>query len=375
MADHIDKLNVLNEHISLHEKITSTHKVISETFPFIARIAIAIYDEGTGLIKTYIHSSENDDSLTHHQAYLNEVPSLKKIIEKGHPRVINNFVTFDNNRNNHCERIGRHGYAASYTLPIFNNGAFFGFIFFNSNKKNVFTEIILRQIDIYAHMISLLVINETNLIHTLTAAVKTTGKITHIRDPETGSHLDRMSRYSRLIALSLADSHGLSDDFIEHLFMFSPLHDIGKIGIPDEVLLKPGKLSDDEVEIMRTHSHKGREIIDDLLENFELENIEYISMLRNIIEYHHESIDGKGYPLGIKGEQIPIEARIVAVADVFDALTSVRPYKDAWSNEKAFNLLGELAGKTLDAECVSALINNQMEIKIIQQNFKENIND
>lgn len=375
MTEHIDKLNVLNGQSSLHEKITSTHKVISETFPFIARIAIAIYDEGTGLIKTYIHSSEDDHSLTHHQAYLSEVPSLKKIIDKGHPRVINNFITFDSNTSNHSERIGRQGYAASYTLPIFNNGEFFGFIFFNSLEKNVFTEITLKQIDIYAHMISLMVINETNLIHTLTAAVKTTGKITHIRDPETGSHLDRMSRYSRLIAMCLAESHSLSDDFIEHLFMFSPLHDIGKIGIPDDVLLKPGKLSDDEKKIMRTHSHKGREIIDDLLENFELENIEYITMLRNIIEFHHESIDGQGYPLGMKGEQIPIEARIVAVADVFDALTSVRPYKEAWSNAKAFTMLQELAGKTLDLQCVTALVNNLEEIEIIQKNFKDNIND
>ncbi len=373
MTEHIDRLNVLNGHISLHEKITSTHKIISETFPFIARIAIAIYDPGTGLIKTYIHSSDDDQSLTHHQAYLDEVPSLKKIIDKGLPRVINNFLTFENSNNKHVERIGRQGYAASYTLPIFNNGEFFGFIFFNSIQKDVFTENILRQIDIYAHMISLMVINETNLINTLTAAVKTTGKITHIRDPETGSHLDRMSRYSRLIALSMAEKHGLSDDFIEHLFMFSPLHDIGKIGIPDNILLKPGKLSDDEKNIMQTHAPKGREIIDDLLDNFELENIEYIKMLRNIIEYHHESIDGCGYPLGIKGDQIPIEARIVAVADVFDALTSARPYKDAWSNEKAFNMLRGLAGKTLDEECVTALLANQVEIGIIQQCFKDTL--
>lgn len=372
MAAHIDRLNLLNKHIPLQEKISSTHKIISETFPFIARIAIAIYDPGTGLIKTYIHSSDDDDSLTHHQAYIDEVPSLKKMIDKGLPRVINNFITFENSNNKQIKRIGRQGYAASYTLPIFNNGEFFGFIFFNSVKKNVFTENTLRQIDVYAHMISLLVINETNLIHTLTAAVKTTGKITHIRDPETGSHLDRMSRYSRIIAKSLAEKHGLSDDFVEHIFMFSPLHDIGKIGIPDNILLKPDKLNDDERMIMRTHAPMGREIIDDLLENFELQNIEYITMLRNIIEYHHESIDGHGYPVGMKGEQIPLESRIVAVADVFDALTSVRPYKKAWSNEKAFNMLAELAGKTLDKECVTALLNNQVEIEIIQQHFKDN---
>jgi HD-GYP domain-containing protein (c-di-GMP phosphodiesterase class II) len=194
-----------------------------------------------------------------------------------------------------------------------------------------------------------------------------------MRDPETGSHLDRMSRYSRLIAMKLADEYNLSDDFIEHLFMFSPLHDIGKIAIPDSVLLKPGKLNASERNIMKTHAHMGCEIIDDLLKNFDFENIEYIDMLRNIIEYHHENINGHGYPRGIKGDDIPIEARIVAVADVFDALTSARPYKDAWSNTKACALLKDLAGKTLDETCVNALLSNMEDVKNIQKCFQHNM--
>lgn len=371
MCTHKDKLNGLNKHISLHDKITSTHKILRETFPFLERIAIAIYDPKTGLVKTYIHSG-NKNALAHYQTYLDKVPSLKKIVEQGLPRVINNFLTFENSNSEHAKRIGRHGFLASYTLPIFNNGEFFGFIFFNSNESDVFTESVLQQIDVYGHMISLMVINEANLINTLSAAVKTTGKLSHLRDPETGSHLDRMSRYSRMIAIALAEKYQLSDDFIEHLFMFSPLHDIGKIAIPDSILLKPDRLDDSEKMIMQTHAAAGREIIDDLLENFELENIEYTGMLRNIIEFHHETINGQGYPSGLKAEQIPIESRIVAVADVFDALTSVRPYKEAWSNEKAFELLHKLAGETLDQDCVDALFNHQAEIEKIQRSFTDN---
>ncbi|MEW6982187.1 HD-GYP domain-containing protein [Colwelliaceae bacterium 6471] len=371
MCTHKDKLNGLNKHISLHEKITSTHKILRDTFPFLERIAIAIYDPKTGLVKTYIHSG-NKNALAHYQTYLDKVPSLKKIVEQGLPRVINNFLTFENSNSEHAKRIGRHGFLASYTLPIFNNGEFFGFIFFNSNESDVFTESVLQQLDVYGHMISLMVINEANLINTLSAAVKTTGKLSHLRDPETGSHLDRMSRYSRMIAIALAEKYQLSDDFIEHLFMFSPLHDIGKIAIPDSILLKPDRLDDSEKMIMQTHAAAGREIIDDLLENFELENIEYTGMLRNIIEFHHETINGQGYPSGLKAEQIPIESRIVAVADVFDALTSVRPYKEAWSNEKAFELLHKLAGETLDQDCVDALFNHQAEIEKIQRSFTDN---
>jgi len=372
MSDHHDALEELNKHTSLREKLTATHKSVSEIFPFIVRIAIAIYDPETGVLKTYIHSSGEDNPLDNFQTYLDDAPSLKAILNKGLPRVVNSMVTFENGQHEHTKRIGRQGYAASYTLPMFNNGVFFGFLFFNSDEKDVFSESVLRQMDVYSHLISLMVVNELASIQTLSAVVKATGRITHERDPETGSHLDRMSRYSRIIASTLADKYRLNDEYIEHLFMFSPLHDIGKISIPDNILLKPDKLNENEKNIMQTHARKGREMIDDLLQNFGLENIQHIDMLRNIAEFHHETINGKGYPAGLKGDDIPIEARIVAVADVFDALTSIRPYKEAWSNSNAFQYLSELAGETLDHDCVNALINNIDKIEEIQKQFKEN---
>ena len=371
MTEHINKLDELNNNVSLREKIIATHRSIAETFPFIVRIAIALYDPETGLIKTYLHSSGDDSPLDNYQARLDDVPSLKTILDKGLPRVINNLVTFENSESEHAKRIGRQGYAASYTLPMFSDGDFLGFMFFNANETDVFTEQVLHQIDLYAHLISLMVINQISSINTLNAAVKTTGQLTHIRDPETGSHLDRMSRYSRLIASALADKYGLDDDYIEHIFMFSPLHDVGKLGIPDNILLKPGLLTDSEKNIMKTHSKKGRVIIDELLENFALENIQFVDILRNIVEFHHEAINGEGYPSGMIADDIPLEARIVAVADVFDALTSARSYKEAWSNDKAILMLKKMAGETLDQDCVNALINNMQGIEEIQRQFKQ----
>ena len=193
-----------------------------------------------------------------------------------------------------------------------------------------------------------------------------------MRDPETGSHLDRMSRYSRLIAQALAEKYELDDTYIEHIFMFSPLHDVGKIAIPDTILLKPGPLDEKERKIMNNHTSIGRAMIDGIVANFGLDCIEQIDVLKNIAEFHHEAMNGSGYPSGIKGVEIPLEARIVAVADIFDALTSIRPYKKAWSNDEAFNLLKQLAGEKLDSDCVNALINNRVEIERIQQQFQEN---
>ncbi len=368
---HKDILDSLNQNLTLNEKLVCTHEAIKQFFPFLARIAITIYDPATTLLKSYIDSSDHQTPWKHCEAHLEELPSLKEVLDKGCPRVINNMVTFENNESGHFKRLGREGYAASYTMPFFDNGVFSGFIFFNSHKADVFTDDVLHELDIVGHMISLLVVNEMDAVHALTAAVKTTEHITHVRDTETGCHLDRMSRYSRLIAVCLAEKYNLDDAYIEHILSFSTLHDIGKVGIPDSILLKPGKLTHEETETMRTHARRGREIIDDLISNFGLGHFDYVSVLRNIAEYHHEAINGTGYPEGKKGTQIPLEARIVAVADVFDALTSDRPYKKAWSNDEAFAMLDKMAGKKLDRDCVDAIINSRKEVEEIQEQFKE----
>ncbi len=371
MTEHKDSLSALDEALPLQQRLMAAHKSLQDIFPFIVRIAVAIYDEKTDTLSTYMHSSGEKNPLDHYQASMAEAPSLKRVLEQKLPRVINHAVTFDDGSAEHTRRIGRAGYAASYTLPIFNEGVFIGFIFFNADIRDAFSERVLRQMDPYAHLISLMIINELSSIQTLSAAVSTTGRITHVRDPETGSHLDRMSRYCRLIARGLTDKFDLSDSFIEHLFMFAPLHDIGKIGIPDSILLKPDKLNDAEMGIMKSHAKMGEGIINDLIDSFGLQNFEHTEMLRNITAYHHEAVDGSGYPYGLKGSNIPLEARIVAVADVFDALTSSRPYKDAWSNSHALETLMGMAGKRLDANCVMALITQMDEIEKIQQQLGE----
>ncbi|NOX09857.1 MAG: HD domain-containing protein [Gammaproteobacteria bacterium] len=370
MSEHHDVLEFLNEHLPIHDKLVAMHRSVQGSFPFIARIAVALYDPKTNILKTFLHSSGEDNPLDHYQASLDDAPSLKTILDEGLPRVVNNQLTVESGDSHHTKRMGRQGYEASYTLPMFDGGIFVGFMFFNSYEADVFSEAVLCQMDVYAHMISLIVIHEISAVKTLAAAVRSAERITHVRDPETGRHLDRMSHYSRLIARSLADQYGLDDHYIEHIFMFSPLHDIGKIGIPDRILLKAGKLDEEERRIMRTHVRKGREIIDGFLADFHLQDVEHIDMLRNIAERHHEAVDGSGYPDGERGDGIPLEARIVAVADVFDALTSERSYKKIWSNDQAITMLHELAGQTLDKDCVDALIKELGEVEVIQEMFR-----
>lgn len=372
MFDHEDRLGSLHQDVSLVNKIQTIHAALRERFPFVQRIAAAVYDPNTDTLQTFLYTGEEDAPLTHYTAKLSDAPSLRDIIEKGRPRVINDLAIFAKGRHEHTQRIAARGYRSSYTMPMYHRGRLFGFLFFNAYETGCFGEETLGQIDPFGHLIALTIINDLTTMHTLLASVKTARDMAHARDGETGSHLDRMSRFARVIAQSVADRYELTDEYIEKIFIFSPLHDIGKIAIPDRVLLKPGKLDPDEVALMQTHPTRGREMIDQMLARFELGEMQGSDILRNIALFHHESIDGSGYPDGRTGDNIPIEARIVAVADIFDALTSRRPYKPAWSNDDAIVMLHQLAGRKLDVHCVNALVENRDKIEAIQQQFQEN---
>jgi HD-GYP domain-containing protein (c-di-GMP phosphodiesterase class II) len=370
--DHKDAYENLNQPKSLAEKLSYLHETMKLRHGYIDRMAIALHNQDTDVLSTYAFSAEGGSPLQHYDARLQDCPSLLELVRLNRPRLLNDLDLLKEGEQRHTQLIASAGYQASYTVPLFAEGVFLGFLFYNSKQKDVFHEEVLPELDMAAHLLAFMLFSEKGKLNTLVATVRSARDLSHHRDPETGAHLERMAHYSRLIAFELAEKYGFNDQFIEHLFLFSPLHDIGKLTIPDNILLKPGKLTDAEYQVMRTHSQNGREIIDKLLENYGLDGVDYIDLLRNIAMYHHEAVDGSGYPEHLKQEDIPIEARIVAVADVFDALTSHRPYKTAWPNNKAFDKLRELAGSKLDAECVEALLKNTEKIQSIQKTFHEN---
>ena len=371
MEPHEDLLDILNRDRPLSEKLEHLHAGLKRRFDFVDRIAVALYDSKSDLLKTFIHSSGNGHPLIHYQAKLSEAGSLQVIVRSGRPRVVNDLAVFDKGEHAHTRQIAAAGYGSSYTLPIYFNGLFLGFIFFNSYRKEVFTPEVLHELDLFGHLVALLITNELATIRMMVSTIKAARHITAYRDQETGTHIDRVSHYARIIAKELAPRYGFNDEFVELIFLFAPLHDIGKIGLPDAILKKSAKLTGAEFEAMKAHTQKGREIIDALLRDFGLTTYRHIEMLRNMAEYHHEAVDGTGYPRGVQGAAIPIEARIIAVADIFDALTSRRRYKVAWTNEEAFAALRRLAGFKLDPDCVEALVKNREAIAEIQPKLKE----
>lgn len=366
---HEDRLGEIDGCRPFADNLKQVHQLVRESLPFIDRIAVAVYDADVDLLKTFAYSDGGDTGLTLYQSRLSDSATLSEIVALRRPRVVNDLDLLGGWRE-HAQKI-RDGFGASYTLPIFRGQALVGFLFFNSLQKNCFDEAVLHHLDLVGHLLALTLIDHLTVSRTLVASVRSASTLASHRDFETGAHLDRMAHYARLIALRVAPQFGLDDAVVEHIFLFSPLHDIGKISIPDRILQKPGALDADERSIMQGHAAKGADMVDALIGHFGLSDLPHAGLLHNIALHHHETMNGGGYPGGLRGDEIPVEARIVAVADIFDALTSQRPYKKAWSNDEALAFLSKLAGDQLDAACVEALIGQRTEIEQIQKRFSE----
>lgn len=195
------------------------------------------------------------------------------------------------------------------------------------------------------------------------------------RDSDTGAHVQKTAAYVKIIVEGLKKKgyylQKITPKFMSDVVRSAPLHDVGKINIPDEVLNKPGKLTDEEYEIMKTHTTAGKRIMENAISTVEGDN--YLKEARNMAAYHHERWDGKGYPEGIHGEVIPLSARIMAVADVFDALTSPRVYKPAFPLEKALAILEEGKGTQFDPKCVEVFMDALPEVKVILKKYNKDM--
>jgi putative two-component system response regulator len=196
-------------------------------------------------------------------------------------------------------------------------------------------------------------------------------KLAESKDTDTGNHLERIRAYARLLAEQIMKydlpQFNLSPSFPEFMYQTSPLHDIGKVGIPDSVLLKPGHLNETEWAIMKRHTEIGAKTLDDVLKKYP--NAEFLRIARDIAWSHHERWDGSGYPRGLKGEEIPLSARIVALADVYDALTMKRVYKAALSHEVARGILSDGDGKHFDPLVYRAFLDTEEQFKDIRENL------
>ncbi len=210
-------------------------------------------------------------------------------------------------------------------------------------------------------------------LETRDVAIFALARLAESRDPETGAHLDRVRAYSRLIARLLREKGAydgeIDAEFVRLIFLTSPLHDIGKVGIPDFVLLKPARLNEREWEIMKTHTTIGAQTLEAAVRQFP--GVHFLHMGRDIALTHHERWDGTGYPRGLEGEEIPLCGRIVALADVYDALTSKRVYKQVYSHELARSIILRHSEGQFDPAVVEVFAQNEPEFMAIQERYAE----
>jgi HD-GYP domain-containing protein (c-di-GMP phosphodiesterase class II) len=185
-------------------------------------------------------------------------------------------------------------------------------------------------------------------------------KLSESRDQDTGEHLNRVSEYCSFLAKELSKTEKYKN-YIDHIEKAAPLHDIGKVNIPDEILLKPGKLNEEEFDVMKKHSNIGADLLLKIKEKYK--DNKFLDMGECVVRYHHEKWNGKGYPKGLKEENIPLSARIMAVVDVYDALRSKRPYKEPYSHKKTVKIIKEGKAEHFDPFLIDIFLDNHEKIK------------
>jgi HD-GYP domain-containing protein (c-di-GMP phosphodiesterase class II) len=356
----------------LSARLQRQHEQLLELVPAIDRIACTLYDPSDDQLRTFVNSTRRGEAIQGYEFRLADSASLSALAASGERRVLDDIPAVIEARNTHSSWLLEQGYHSSLTIPLYDKGQFIGFLFFDSCEPAAFTPAVQRNLALFSTLMNMTISNELNVVRSITTSAQVAREFANLRDFETGSHLERMAHYARLIARDLQSSHGLSDEYIEHLYLFAPLHDIGKIGIPDSVLLKPGRLTPEERRLMETHVEKGVAVLEHLIGEFGMEDLPDSAVMRNVVAGHHECLDGSGYPLGLKGDAIALEARIIAVADVLDALTSERPYKQAWTIEAAIEELQHLVAiGRFDADCVAAVERQREQVAAIRDRFRE----
>jgi HD-GYP domain-containing protein (c-di-GMP phosphodiesterase class II) len=341
------------------------------------RIGIGLLDYSTNTVYCQsVHSDRTRYLKSGYNTFIN-LTSLQGVLDSGKPRIIHDLSNHLK-KNPHSEPTKlmlKEGFLSSVTLPLYVNKNPIGFAFFTSDKANVYKNEHVEFLEQIATYIALSVEKDILINDLILVSITGLAKLVESKDSETGLHIERIRSYSQIIAseLSRTDKYKdiIDDHFIKDIYDFSPIHDIGKVGIADGILLKPSKLSPEEFEVMKKHTVIGADVLRKSGANLFRKGKNYFSVGIDIAISHHEKVNGTGYPFGLKGEEIPLSARIVSVADVFDALTSRRVYKEAIAVDSSFEIIENESGKSFDTDVVKAFSDSRNEIAAVFHRYKE----
>lgn len=368
--DYINCIASTNRALSCRNGIDELFNSLRKKHPFLSRLCVSV-TSGDHLENFHVidHQDDSDRYDVISMSSSNCQP-LIKIIENQEIRVVSDLTELSDNLRN--SRLRMLGHRSSFTMGLKVDHKHGAVLFFNATKPDYFNDGTLHADLLFVREVIVSLLCHDRYKHQMfLQALKLALRISHKRDPETADHLQRMSRYSKLLAELLAAKIPVDHRFIQWIELYSPFHDIGKYRIPDHILFSPHRYTPEERAIMNKHVDYGVDIIDDVLDNIDVMTASSaeVSFLKNIIYYHHERFDGHGYPSRIGGIDIPLEARIITIADVFDALLSKRTYKRAWSMGDTQRYIEKEAGLAFDPLLVTTLMDNLDRFQAIYDEF------
>lgn len=340
------------------------------------RIGLALLDSDSNIYAFDLKSSY-DTSLKSGYSLGIQQTSLKNVINNKKPRIIKDYKKYleENPKSEPTKLIVEEGIRSSVTLPLITNGICVGVLFFSSREVDAYSDDYVNMIKAIGNNVAMTIEKDLLVDDLILSSIVGLAKLVEAKDSETGIHVERMQNYSRVIAKTLAKKEKYKNiinyKYIEDIYKFSPLHDIGKVGIADGILLKPAKLTPQEFEVMKSHTTIGAEVLKKASNNHLRKGRHFFDMGIEIALHHHEKYNGEGYPYGLKGEAIPLSARIVMAADVLDALISKRVYKNAVDIDYALKMIEDEKGKMFDPDVIDALFESKDEIVEIYEKFKE----
>ncbi|BCB25707.1 hypothetical protein SKTS_05930 [Sulfurimicrobium lacus] len=350
----------INRGTNLHDALKFVCEEFSTFLP-VEWVGVLLITPDRGRVALERLYSETPSNLQENDLFEFALGAPEAALDKGNALAIDDLEAFSRDKNPDflSARLARDGKRSALFVPLTHGGGGEAVLVFASSQARAYTpehvEFLSNLAAQLAHILEKTIVMEGLVV----AAVEGLAKLAESRDPETGDHLVRMSLYSAILADELGKDEAhrgrITPAYVRDLFRFAPMHDIGKVGIRDGILLKPGRLDPEERTEMERHPVIGGQVLRRSEEQMKALGHSIFRTGIEIAEGHHEKFDGSGYPAGLKGDAIPLSARIIAVADVLDALTSKRPYKEAWPMAKALETIDNDSGKHFDPAVVAAL--------------------
>ncbi len=387
-----DVISMLNRGMETEEIFRMLSNSLRKTIPF-NWLALAMIDEGAGSVTIKMIESDVEGTRPSLKHFPLDDLSLKSVAQSKEVLLVPDLRQhwLDNPGSKGSKLLLDIGMYSSIIFPLIINNRTRGFLIFASMKPHVFKEEhsfllrslsgqisfsiqrgeLLSELEMHTKQLEQMVkVRTFEVLKTQKTTIFALSRLAEKRDSDTGEHLERIRKYSVLIAQILKYSgheNEISNIYLRDLYDSSILHDIGKVGIPDSILLKPGPLTSEEFEIIKTHTTIGFDALKGASKD--LGEDSFLKMAMDITRYHHERWDGGGYPAGLKGEEIPLSARIVAICDVYDALTTKRPYKEAFPHEKSISIM-RMEESRFDPELFKIFLENEMEFNRIRIEFQ-----